>query len=66
MAVAALPVHEPDEPLTLPVTLPVSGPVNVPAIVPPVIFTLFAFWKAIEPNELNAAGATNWNSDPSY
>ena len=63
MAVAALPVHEPDEPLTLPVTSPVKA---TPEIEPPVIETLFAFWKAIEPNELNAAGATNWNSDPSY
>ena len=31
MAVAALPVVDPDEPLTLPVTLPTSEAVTVPA-----------------------------------
>jgi len=43
-AVAALPVHEPEEPLTFPVTLPVNGPlkplvaVTVPAnVVLPVL-----------------------------
>jgi hypothetical protein len=34
VAVAALPVVEPDEPDTLPVTLPVRLPVKVPAIAP--------------------------------
>ena len=29
VAVAALPVHEPDEPEALPVTLPVKAPTNV-------------------------------------
>ena len=38
VAVAALPVHEPDDPETFPVTSPVKPPVNVPAIAPvPVI-----------------------------
>ena len=38
VAVAAFPVHEPDEPETFPVTSPVMSPVNVPAIAPvPVI-----------------------------
>ena len=30
VAVAALPVQEPDDPVTLPVTLPVTSPVNPP------------------------------------
>ena len=30
VAVAAFPVHDPDEPLALPVTLPVKPPENVP------------------------------------
>ena len=42
VAVAALPVQDPDEPDVLPVTLPVKGPVKpsatkVPVTVPPVL-----------------------------
>ena len=38
VAVAELPVHEPEEPLAFPVISPVISPVNVPAIAPvPVI-----------------------------
>ena len=41
VAVAALPVQEPEEPDALPVTLPVNGPtklvaVTIPAVIPPV------------------------------
>tara|TARA_Y100000592_G_scaffold4662_1_gene6654 strand:- start:279 stop:569 length:291 start_codon:yes stop_codon:yes gene_type:complete len=32
VAVAALPVHEPDEPEALPVTLPVTAPTNLVAV----------------------------------
>ena len=36
VAVAALPVQEPEEPETFPVTLPVSAPENVVAVTAPV------------------------------
>ena len=37
VAVAELPVHEPDEPLTLPVTLPVRFPLKAVAVTVPVL-----------------------------
>jgi len=36
VAVAALPVVDPEEPVTLPVTFPVNGPTKLPAVTAPV------------------------------
>ena len=59
VAVAALPVHDPDEPLVLPVTLPVKFPTTPPVIVAtPVtdrfstMFTEFIFTTS--PNDFHA------------